>query len=199
MIICFFLLAGCGEWRWASNQKNIAQLNGDIQQCRMKAFEKFPPDVIQQQQYNPWAAYNNQQVKNGEYRKTNTRCYTNPYTGITSCDSVERTGNDSCYWHIPEYQTVSVDLNQSARDSVFNQCMCSESWELKYFSYFWLVSLFFGCLDNKIQSGGTFGGIFVCVVSLAPYLAIVSGCNMNPTPAMCIDFSGFLLCFFSKN
>lgn len=133
-VIVPFCIVSCGEYRWVNNHKDISYFDIDYNQCQTSAYEKFPPNIIQQQQYSPFAAYNNQLAKQQEYRKTTTRCRTNPYTYTTDCSSVSYDGNSSSIHYIPEYYTVNVDLNKNAQNSEFKRCMNSKGWELKYFN-----------------------------------------------------------------
>ena len=128
------LMTACGEYRWVNNQKDISHLNVDHNECLAKAYEKFPPNVIQQERYNHFAAYNNSLVKQNEYTKTVTRCRTMPYTYTTDCSSVSYDGNSSSGVYIPEYYVANVDLNKNAQNAEFNKCMSFKGWEIKYIS-----------------------------------------------------------------
>ncbi|MBY0462654.1 MAG: hypothetical protein K2Q34_05700 [Alphaproteobacteria bacterium] len=47
------LLGGGGGYRWINSEKNISHFDKDSTQCQAYAFEKFPPNIIQQLQYKP--------------------------------------------------------------------------------------------------------------------------------------------------
>lgn len=122
------LLGGCGGYRWVNSEKNISHFDKDSTQCQAYAFEKFPPNIIQQLQYKP--VYNPQAVI---LARQAAMIGANPHSDplVASAHGFNEGLND--IQNAPmAYQSVTIDLNKNAQDAAFKKCMYQKGWVLKY-------------------------------------------------------------------